>query len=723
MIKWKCNPLCRTIDIENTPLHYASGNGHLNVVEYLITEHNCDPLITNTHGLTPLHFASAFGHMNVVKYLTVKYGCDPQVTCSDGGTPLHAASYYGHFDIVGYLIEEQQCSPECKTTIGSTPLYYACRNGYLDVVKYLIDKQGCDPQKTSVSSERISPLHAASMRGHTEVVEYLITTHQMNPEGESSVTPLYCACEGGHLDTVRYLISAHNCNPERVSEYKVSVNKRAVEEELANLDCDVLMPVDDDDRLEFHIKEATPLHAASTHGHLDVVKYLITECKCTRNPKRSIVGDDVSAVIEPLTPLDLSCLAGNIETVQYLLTVSDFSQIDLVNSLSLASMLGHIDVVKHLLPKYNWNSDFYVVLFTACAYGHLKIVKYLVDECGFDSHFADDCGQTLTHACAAIPHVFSGVALPQDIISNTDRTQGHFNAFLKLWKMVLYIILLLTQRLGIANPMDYLSLQELHFRKNEKQSKSNRLDIIKYLIFEKKCNPHCTDKDGLTPFHYACYSGLLDIVKYFENEKLGNLVGTTHSGDTPLHFACQSDQVEVAQFLLSTGKCDPLCKNAEGLTPLEITTSFEIRKLLDNFREGKYPLESIVKVFIVGNPLAGKSSLVQALQSNPGFIKSLIGQFQKARGVKQHTVGIDIDSFSFSSKDFGNIMVYDFAGQQEFHTSHAAVLQSSSSHLVGLFVVVVNIAQCEHDLYQHLNYWVSFIQECCAHSVVRHAMT
>ena len=159
-----------------------------------------------------------------------------------------------------------------------------------------------------------------------------------------------------------------------------------------------------------------------------------------------------------------------------------------------------------------------------------------------------------------------------------------------------------------------------------------------------------------------------------------------------------------------------MCKNAEGMTPTEIATSVEIRKLLDNFCKGTYPFESVVKVFILGDPLVDKSSLVQALKSNPGFMSSLIGRFQKVKGVREQRAVIE--SHSFCSNNFGNVVIYDFAGQQEFLTSHAAFLQNSSQ-LVGVFVVATSIAKCQNDVRHNLQYWVSFILECRAQSEMK----
>ena len=85
--------------------------------------------------------------------------------------------------------------------------------------------------------------------------------------------------------------------------------------------------------------------------------------------------------------------------------------------------------------------------------------------------------------------------------------------------------------------------------------------------------------------------------------------------------------------------------------------------------------------------------------------------------MRQQTTGID--SFSFNTSEFGNVVIYDFAGQREFYTSHAAFLQNHSTHMAGIFIVVTNIAQCEDNICQSLQYWLSFIQDCCTHNEMK----
>ncbi|TKY87938.1 hypothetical protein EX895_003034 [Sporisorium graminicola] len=55
---------------DNTLLHYASANGHLEVVEYLLPYTNLPlSLAQNISGNTPLHWAGLNGHLEVVKAL------------------------------------------------------------------------------------------------------------------------------------------------------------------------------------------------------------------------------------------------------------------------------------------------------------------------------------------------------------------------------------------------------------------------------------------------------------------------------------------------------------------------------------------------------------------------------------------------------------------------------------------------------------------------------
>ena len=64
----------------DTALHLAVLEGHLDIVQFIISHQKCDPNIPLQYGGT-LHTAAAFGHLHTVKYLTDEQGCDP--SCLD----------------------------------------------------------------------------------------------------------------------------------------------------------------------------------------------------------------------------------------------------------------------------------------------------------------------------------------------------------------------------------------------------------------------------------------------------------------------------------------------------------------------------------------------------------------------------------------------------------------------------------------------------------------
>ena len=54
---------------DNTPLHYAAGAGHIDIVRFLADESKCSAEQRNHNGDSPLHLACLGAHMSVVQYL------------------------------------------------------------------------------------------------------------------------------------------------------------------------------------------------------------------------------------------------------------------------------------------------------------------------------------------------------------------------------------------------------------------------------------------------------------------------------------------------------------------------------------------------------------------------------------------------------------------------------------------------------------------------------
>ena len=100
--------MCENID-KWTPLHCACQGGRKNIVQYLVTELGCNPVVPTIHGITPLHVTCGNGHLDLTKYFIIEVNCKP--TCKDkyGRTPLQCAIKNGHMNIVQYFFEEFDC--------------------------------------------------------------------------------------------------------------------------------------------------------------------------------------------------------------------------------------------------------------------------------------------------------------------------------------------------------------------------------------------------------------------------------------------------------------------------------------------------------------------------------------------------------------------------------------------------------------------------------------
>ena len=765
-----CNPQCSAKN-GNTPLHCACQEGHLEVAKYLVTEHKCSPEHGNVNGYTPLHSAARNGHLAVVKYLISQCSCNPECCDMNGCTILHETCVSGHLHITKYLVQEESCAHEPKAIIndemlatvtkrgfplqnllmikayetflfvkymhgsrkvviskaieGITPLHFACMKGHLDTVKYLINTCKCNTNYAT--SNGLTAIDFAQIYRHNEVVNYLrdecqcssswsqVLTSLMlqasqNPlefnfsdclayNDKMCISPLQQACIIGDLETVKSCIAKPDCNPSSAG-----------------------------------LLGLTPLHTACMMGHLEIAKYLVFECKC--DPNCAVVENTPQTISITshyqntfITPLTVATAWGQLNIIKWLVRELKCNPECNENSFPLdilACMFGQLKVLRYLLHKSD-SQDLPHLLFAACCFGDLKIAKYLIDVYKCKPHSRSDDGAISLHfACINMQHLFKNKHQPSENITTSNL--GIKGILLHIWLAIIFPVTMVTQLLakfvpGFPNPAKQMNNYDIlsdamwanHKSRSGEETTTPNLDVVKYLINEHNCNPQCRDKEGQTPLHYACASGQLEIVRYFHSEKLSDLVHKAHSGDSPLHFACEYNQVKVAQFLLSTGECDPLIKNVEGLSPLEIATSQEIRKLLDHFCKGSYPLELVVKVFVLGDPMAGKSSLVQAIQDDPGFLSSLTPK--KVQGVRKQTAGISL--FSCSSSDFGDVMIYDFVGQREFHSSHATFMQNYSTHMAGIFIIVTNIAQCEDIMCQSLHYWVSFIHNCCAHNKMK----
>ena len=213
-----------------TPLHSVCRNsGNLDVICYLVSECNCDPMSQSNDRWTPLHFACAGGNVNVVKYLITQCRCDPMCKANDDITPLHSVCHNsGNLDVLSYLVNECNCDPMCRSNDWWTPLHFACAGGNVNVVKYLITQCRCDPMFKAYGG--ITPLHSVCQNsGSLDVTRYLIGECKCDPMCRTNFfqTPLHLACYSGHYAVAEYLLCI--MNPAFINIFLMSFLNFAIE--------------------------------------------------------------------------------------------------------------------------------------------------------------------------------------------------------------------------------------------------------------------------------------------------------------------------------------------------------------------------------------------------------------------------------------------------------------------------------------------------------------
>ncbi|KAF3054088.1 hypothetical protein E8E11_011466 [Didymella keratinophila] len=92
---------------QNTGLHYAAANGHIDIVKLLLSTSSSKPApflnLTNASGNTPLHWASLNGHLEAVKLL-IEAGGDITIFNKAGHDAVFEAEVNDKKDVVDWLL-------------------------------------------------------------------------------------------------------------------------------------------------------------------------------------------------------------------------------------------------------------------------------------------------------------------------------------------------------------------------------------------------------------------------------------------------------------------------------------------------------------------------------------------------------------------------------------------------------------------------------------------
>ena len=184
---------------------------------------------------------------------------------------------------------------------------------------------------------------------------------------------------------------------------------------------------------------------------------------------------------------------------------------------------------------------------------------------------------------------------------------------------------------------------------------------------------------------------------------------------------CSNGFSECASSLLEAG-ANPNCVNKRGQTPLYLAYNNQSILLLLKYGANMYeackrylpaecpkvPEEPAVSVFIVGNTGAGKSTLTESLRWDTSGISGYLAPYIKVSAEKK-TAGIT--PHTISNRTIGKIQVYDLAGDEEFYSSHDAIISTSmSGPSSAVFILVVDLRMSAKEIKDTIQYWLNFLQ-------------
>ena len=120
------------------------------------------------------------------------------------------------------------------------------------------------------------------------------------------------------------------------------------------------------------------------------------------------------------------------------------------------------------------------------------------------------------------------------------------------------------------------------------------------------------------------------------------------------------------------------------------------------------PADMSIKMFILGNPGAGKSTLVKSIKTEgDGMLVRFKHRLSKVTDVDERTAGII--PYDIQSKALGRVSLYDFAGHREFYAGHDALLQNSMTASPSIVALVIDMRGEEGQIRETLQYWFEFI--------------
>ena len=739
-----------------TCLHIACSNGHVDMVMMLVQRYTADVYGHDQYGRTALHVASWYGHGQLVETLVKEFHMDPMLTDDNGNTCLHHAAFSGKESIINLLINKCKCPVDCRNNDHQTPLHLACGNGQVTIARMLVSVYKADLKATDKVMDL--PIHKAALGGHTATLCILISYGcPSDCKNGKKQTALHLACSNGHTDVVRMLLTTHKADITACDEHDstpLDIAIRNGKDEVINClttycDLDInakyilhfacrqgytnlveillnrqnnlnLLSLDNDGN--------SPLHVAAQSGQKAVISILIDTYSCPVDCRNN----------NKQTPLHMACIKGlsHFDIVTMLVEdhKTDLNACDEYGNTPLLVAAKHqpdeLRVTKYLLRQPDCNpmtkaKDGSTILHIACYQGHFELVEELIINYKLDPLTGDNSGNNSLHYTAlggkqqVAAILITRYNSPVDQKNDQNETplhlacsRGHLG----------FIESLVAQHSPNINALDKNSNTPLHTA-----ALCGQTAVVNYLINKLHCDPKTTGFKGRNLLHLACLHDHDALALLLIDTYQLSIISADDEGNTSLHLAAMFGQKKCVHMLLKHVNAPVFVRNTSGKSVLDVAKDTMTKMIINDYLKQednrvriqhdyktlqdlstkKYSgAQRLTRIFVMGNVESGKSTLIEAIKRE-GFFSSF-NQVSETT-VPPHTCGI-IPSIHYS-KTIGRVQFYDFAGDTEYYSSHAAIISNvlQSKHGTNICLILVNLEKDTKCILDELGYWFCFI--------------
>ena len=584
-----------------------------------------------------------------------------------------------------------------KDSIGWTALHWACKMGCKEVVQALIARGSRVNEGDRVINSR-TPLILADEKGHKAISMCLLRAGaSCKSLSAGRVDGLFHhACHEGDLSAVKILLK-NSCT--------VSILSREEQEELFHQACC------EDDVFVVHTllkdgcsvsnvsrkKQEELLHQACREDDVFVVRTLLKDgCRV------SILSREEQEEL-----FYLACREDDVFVVRTLLKdgcrVSILSREEQEDLFHLACHEGDVFVVGILLKdgcsvSILSREEQEELFHHACREDDVFVVSALLKNgCSVSILSTEEQEQLLHHACCEdyilVVHTLLEDGCSVSILSTQEQEQLLNLACRESDVFVAHTLLKNGCSVSILSTEEQEQLLHLACCKGD-------VSVVEVLL-ASGCNVNCANFAGYIPLMVATEKGHEEVVKklILAGASLGM---QTASGDTALHLAASANHI-LCGILLAEGGASVRVKNSIAQTPLDLATAEfkEVIKQALSFTTRK-------SLCIIGNAEGGKSTLIAALQAeSKSFLGRIFNRLRRVSDRRQRTAGIE--TVPHCSQRYGEVIFFDFAGQDDYHGPHQMFLESllSKPGVSMTLLLVVNTTEEEEAILHQLHRWLS----------------